>query len=215
MSETSDKINPTDPLILAKEAARRKRNWPDSSYISFPAMLQGARFLLFFLHFFLLFFLPPWNTSSLMCGCIGLLMIRQDSRFRSGTPQRVLTTQVFRWQCSSTRASCAPRTNPSRKWGLYTSTRWLAEAVVRAVRQWESFRVWVRVRLYSPWKTTMTSGQDVSEYLDTFGLVKSYFFKFFEKMKLKKNRKKIEKKNVLVLRRPGGWGDFPVCRIAC
>jgi hypothetical protein len=47
--------------------------------------------------------------------------------------------------------------------------------------------VWVRVRLYSPWKTTMTSGQDVSEYLDTFGLVKSYFFKFFEKMKLKKN----------------------------
>ncbi len=40
---------------------------------------------------------------------------------------------------------------------------------------------------YSPWKTTMTSGQDVSEYLDTFGLVKSYFFKFFERMKLKKN----------------------------
>ncbi len=34
---------------------------------------------------------------------------------RSGTPQRVLTTQVFRWQCSSTRASCAPRTSPSRK----------------------------------------------------------------------------------------------------
>jgi hypothetical protein len=26
----------------------------------------------------------------------------------------------------------------------------------------------------------MTSGQDVSEYLDTLGLVKSYFFKFFE-----------------------------------
>ena len=25
----------------------------------------------------------------------------------------------------------------------------------------------------------MTSGQDVSEYLDTLGLVKSYFFKFF------------------------------------
>jgi hypothetical protein len=33
----------------------------------------------------------------------------------------------------------------------------------------------------------MTSGQDVSEYLDTFGLVKSCFFKFFEKMQLKKN----------------------------
>jgi hypothetical protein len=33
----------------------------------------------------------------------------------------------------------------------------------------------------------MTSGQDVSEYLETFGLVKAYFFKFFEKMKLKKN----------------------------
>jgi hypothetical protein len=46
---------------------------------------------------------------------IGLLMICQDSRFRSGTPQRVLTTQVLRWKCSSTRASCAPRTSPSRK----------------------------------------------------------------------------------------------------
>ena len=33
-------------------------------------------------------------------------------------------------------------------------------------------------------------GQDVSEYLDNLGLVKSYFFKFFEK----KNWKKIEKK---------------------
>ena len=35
----------------------------------------------------------------------------------------------------------------------------------------------------------MTSGQDVSEYLDILGLVKSYFFKFFDK-----KRKKIEKK---------------------
>jgi hypothetical protein len=33
----------------------------------------------------------------------------------------------------------------------------------------------------------MTAGQDVSEYLDTFGLMKSYFFKFFEKIHLKKN----------------------------
>jgi hypothetical protein len=33
----------------------------------------------------------------------------------------------------------------------------------------------------------MTSGQDVSEYLDTLGLVKSYFFKFLRK-KIKKNR---------------------------
>jgi hypothetical protein len=40
----------------------------------------------------------------------------------------------------------------------------------------------------------MTSGQDVSEYLDTFGLVKSLFFKFFEKMQLKKNWKKSKKK---------------------
>ena len=40
----------------------------------------------------------------------------------------------------------------------------------------------------------MTSGQDVSEYLDTFGLVKSYFFKFFEKMQLKKIEKKSKKK---------------------
>jgi hypothetical protein len=35
----------------------------------------------------------------------------------------------------------------------------------------------------------MTLGQDVSEYLDTLGLVKSYFFKFFEEKKLKKNRR--------------------------
>ena len=51
------------------------------------------------------------------------------------------------------------------------------------------------VRLYSPWKTTMTSGQDVSEYLDTLGLVKSYFSSFLRK-KIKKNR---GKKNFLVL----------------
>jgi hypothetical protein len=61
---------------------------------------------------------PPGTTtgtvsSSLNCGCIGLLMICQDSRLRSGTPKRVLTTQVFRWQCSSTRESCAPRTSTS------------------------------------------------------------------------------------------------------
>jgi hypothetical protein len=38
----------------------------------------------------------------------------------------------------------------------------------------------------------MTSGQDVSEYLDTFGLVKSYFFKFFEGKKIgKKSGKKM------------------------
>ena len=35
----------------------------------------------------------------------------------------------------------------------------------------------------------MTSGQDVSEYLDTLGLVKSYFSSF-----LRKKIKKIEKK---------------------
>jgi hypothetical protein len=40
----------------------------------------------------------------------------------------------------------------------------------------------------------MTSGHDVSEYLDTFGLVKSYFLKFFEKMQLKKIEKKSKKK---------------------
>ncbi len=47
--------------------------------------------------------------------------------------------------------------------------------------------VLVTVRLYSPWKTTMTSGQDVSEYLDTLGLVKSYFSKFSEKKIYKKD----------------------------
>ncbi len=35
-------------------------------------------------------------TSSLNRGSIGLLMMCQDSRFRSGTPQRVLTTQTLR-----------------------------------------------------------------------------------------------------------------------
>ncbi len=39
----------------------------------------------------------------------------------------------------------------------------------------------------------------MSEYLDTLGLVTSYFFKFFEK-KIEKNRGK----NDLVLRRPSG-----------
>ncbi len=35
------------------------------------------------------------------------------------------------------------------------------------------------IYLYSPWKTTMTSGQDVSEFFDILGLVKSYFSSFF------------------------------------
>jgi hypothetical protein len=34
----------------------------------------------------------------------------------------------------------------------------------------------------------MTSGQDVSEFLDILGLVKSYFFMFFWRKKNKKNR---------------------------
>ena len=44
----------------------------------------------------------------------------------------------------------------------------------------------------------MTSGHDVSEYLGTLGLVKSYFFRFFEKKKWKKSRKK----KILVFQRP-------------
>ncbi len=44
----------------------------------------------------------------------------------------------------------------------------------------------------------MTSGQDLSEYLDTLGLFNHIFPSFFEKKKLKK----LEKKNVFVLRRP-------------
>jgi hypothetical protein len=57
--------------------------------------------------------------------------------------------------------------------------------------------------------TTRTSGQDVSEYLDTLGLVKSYFSSLLRK-KIKKYR---EKKNVLVLRRPRGSVDLSVYRI--
>jgi hypothetical protein len=41
----------------------------------------------------------------------------------------------------------------------------------------------------------MTSGQDVSEYLDTFGLVKSFFFKFFWRIFFKFLEKKNEKKS--------------------
>ena len=39
----------------------------------------------------------------------------------------------------------------------------------------------------------MTSGQDASEYLDTLGLVKSYFVKFFQNFFQEKKMKKIEK----------------------
>jgi hypothetical protein len=46
----------------------------------------------------------------------------------------------------------------------------------------------------------MTSGQDVSEYLDTLGLVKSYFFKFFQEF----FPSFLKKKNVWVYRRPRG-----------
>ncbi len=31
MSEAFAKIDPTDPLMLAKQTVRRKRKWPDSS----------------------------------------------------------------------------------------------------------------------------------------------------------------------------------------
>jgi hypothetical protein len=43
----------------------------------------------------------------------------------------------------------------------------------------------------------MNSGQDVSEYLDTLGLVKSYFSSFFGEKKIKK----IENFFLVVLRR--------------
>jgi hypothetical protein len=63
--------------------------------------------------------------------------------------------------------------------------------------------------LYSPWKTTMTSGEDVSEYLDTLGLVKSYFSKFFEKQ-MTKNR---GKKCLGTQTSQRGSGDFLFYRI--
>jgi hypothetical protein len=49
----------------------------------------------------------------------------------------------------------------------------------------------------------MTSGQEVSEYLDTVGLVKSYFSSLLREKKTffkenQKKKKKIRKKNVLV-----------------
>ncbi len=34
MTEDFATINPTDPLMLGKQAVRRKRNWPDSSDMS-------------------------------------------------------------------------------------------------------------------------------------------------------------------------------------
>jgi hypothetical protein len=54
----------------------------------------------------------------------------------------------------------------------------------------------------------MTSGQDVSEYLDTLGLAKPYLSSFWGK-KIKKSI------FFLVLQHPRGSGDLPVCRIAC
>ncbi len=56
--------------------------------------------------------------------------------------------------------------------------------------------MWVTVRLYSQWKTTMTSGQDVSEFLDTLGLLNHIFPNVFKKIENE------SKKNVLVLRHP-------------
>ena len=53
----------------------------------------------------------------------------------------------------------------------------------------------------------MTSGDDVSEYLGTLGLLKSYLFKFFKK----KSRKNREKKNVLVLPRPQRTVSQVIC----
>jgi hypothetical protein len=35
MTEDFDRIKPTDPLILTRHAARRKRKWSDSSGMSF------------------------------------------------------------------------------------------------------------------------------------------------------------------------------------
>ncbi len=50
----------------------------------------------------------------------------------------------------------------------------------------------------------MTSGQDVSEHLDTLGLIKSYFFKFFDKKKLEK----IEEKKCLGVQTPQRMSRF-------
>ena len=57
----------------------------------------------------------------------------------------------------------------------------------------------------------MTSGQDVSEYLDILGLVKSYFssfFSYFSSFLRKKNRKK---KGLVLIRRPE---DEAICLFA-
>ncbi len=40
-------------------------------------------------------------------------------------------------------------------------------------------------------EATITSGHDVSEYLGTLGLVKSYFFKFFLEKKTKSRKKNL------------------------
>ena len=57
-----------------------------------------------------------WITR--ICERLGLKRGKRSQK-NGGRPyasdQRVLTTQVLRCQCSSTRASCAPRTSPSRK----------------------------------------------------------------------------------------------------
>ncbi len=67
--------------------------------------------------------------------------------------------------------------------GLRLCVSWRPSYARRGSEKASVFRVWVTGRLYSPWKTTMTSGKDVSEFLDTLGLVKSYFSSFLREKK--------------------------------
>ncbi len=61
MADAFAKINPTDPLILAKQAARRKRNWPDSSGMSLARAESKPRNR--FVFFFLLMGIVFWRKK--------------------------------------------------------------------------------------------------------------------------------------------------------
>jgi hypothetical protein len=101
-----------------------------------------------------------------------LLDLQHSARLQKILPPRQLLFLFF----SEKRATWRQRRHsiclPYTTGGIHSQNKhnghklnWL----VRAARQWESFRVWLTVRLYSPWKTTMTSGQDVRWIFRHFG----------------------------------------------
>jgi hypothetical protein len=137
--------------------------------------------------------------GALTCGGIGLLMICQDSRFRSGTPAGTDDTSVpvvMLVNSSELRAADFPlaEVRTLQLDEVSHGGRRTRGAVVRKLRGVGNSTLVLSVENDNDFRSRCRS-----EYLDTLGLVK-YFS---------------SKRNVLVLRRPRGSGDLPVCRIGC